>query len=87
MRKVTFLTLICHISQPKRYTFYKSSTPIFLVKIHNSLTASVLQKPQNLALFCEEKIFCLENRPSRASCMVNLSDCNFSSIIFGLHYL
>ena len=48
---------------------------IFLRIFYNSLTASTLRKPQNLALFCEEKIFCAENRPSRATFVVNVSNC------------
>ena len=75
VRKAVFLHVKSGLSQPKRYIFYKSSTTIFSVEFHNSLITSILQKPQNLAPFCEEKIFCAENRHSRATCMVNLTNC------------
>ena len=57
MRKVIFLHVKCGLSQPKRYTFCKSFLSILSREFHNSLIASVLQKPQNLAPFSEEKIF------------------------------
>ena len=77
MRKLTFRTEKDRISQPKRYTFCKSFLSKYLQKIHNSLITSILQKPQNLAPFCEEKFFCAKHRPSRASFVVNVSNCKF----------
>ena len=76
---MTILHVKSGLSQPKRYTFLSKKISIFSRKFHNSLTASILQKPRNLAPFCEEKIFCAENRPSRASFVVNVSNCNFDS--------
>ena len=76
MRKVTFLHIKGGLSQHKRYTFYKSSLPIFSRYFYKSLIISALQKTQNLGLFSVKKASPLPSPKGKGVTMVNLSNCN-----------